>query len=333
MAHSEGHNRFGAELTFAVQMARRAIMAAERIRKGHFGTAFKEDGTPLTQADLVSQALILSGLERHFPRDRVLAEEEWGRGDGADMEEATTALLKEMDARWDAGRIGDAVNYRGNPRGNRVWMIDPIDGTKGFRAGLCYAVAIGLYAEGTAQLGCMAVPPFPGCAAGASEMPTIAYAAKGLGAHEVGLRDPAPRKLVVSPSRRLSEFRVVGSRAHDERDLCSRFTRRAKMPAAQRVDGQAKYLMLAAGRAEIYIREANPAFGIGYPWDHCAGQVILEEAGGRVTDFAGGMLRYEPDSRLIMDGIEGLVATNASCHQAVLDMVQAVMRNHHSGDG
>ncbi len=217
------------------------------------------------------------------------------------------------------------VNYRGAQKGLRVWMVDPIDGTKGYKEGLTYAIALGLYYDGRPQFGCIAAPAFP-WPDGSSHETVIAYAGIGAGAFRIIGDGDRPERVHVSEGTALARFRVVGSRAHDEGDMCGRFMERAGTSTLIRMDGEAKYVMLASGLADVYVRGSNPRFGIGYPWDHCAGQVILEEAGGRVTAFSGDPIPYERGKDLRILEIEGLVASNGRRHDEILEMVRAISK-------
>jgi 3'(2'), 5'-bisphosphate nucleotidase len=88
------------------------------------------------------------------------------------------------------------------------------------------------------------------------------------------------------------------------------------------MDSQAKYLMLASGQAELYLRSASPEFGVGYPWDHCAGQVILEEAGGKVSTWRGIPIPYPQKADQPITGLDGLAASNGQCHDEVVSLLK-----------
>ncbi len=285
----------------------------------------KKDESPLTQADIVSQAIILSGLQREFPQDRILAEEEIGEGDLEELREEACVVLEGMGFRDARERFESWVNYRGPQNGSRVWMVDPIDGTKGYKKGLTYAIALGLYYDGMPQFGCIAAPLFP-CPEGSDRETVIAYAGRGTGAFTIVGDGGRPERVRVSDGTTLARFKVVGSRAHDEGDVCGRFMERAGMSTLIRMDGQAKYVLLASGRADVYVRGSNPRFGIGYPWDHCAGQAILEEAGGRVTAFSGDPIPYEPVKGPRILELDGLAASNGKRHGEILGIVTAISK-------
>jgi len=314
---------FRKEIKVAVELVRKAALATEAIRRRGIRSVTKRDGSPLTQADIVAQAIILSGLQREFPQDRVLAEEEIQQGELEELEKDACAVLHGVGFEDAKERLESWVNYRGAPDGERVWMVDPIDGTKGYRKGLTYAVVLGLYYDGHPRFGCIAAPAFP-LQDGSAPETVIAYAGKGSGAFTIIGDEAGPTPVHASDGTMLARFKVVGSRAHDEGDMCGRFMERAGMSTLIRMDGQAKYVMLASGMADVYVRGSNPRFGIGYPWDHCAGQVILEEAGGRVTAFSGDPIPYERGEDLRILELDGLVASNGKRHEEILEMVRAI---------
>jgi 3'(2'), 5'-bisphosphate nucleotidase len=314
---------FKKEIRVSVELARRAALATEAIRRAGIRSVTKKDESPVTQADIVSQAIILAGLQKEFPQDRISAEEEIRGGDLEELGEEACGVLEGMGLRDARERLESWVNYRGARRGSRVWMVDPIDGTKGYRKGLTYAIALGLYYDGRPQFGCIAAPAFP-WPDGSGHENVIAYAGKGAGAFRIIGDGGRPERVHVSDATMLARFRVVGSRAHDEGDVCGRFMERAGMSTLIRMDGQAKYVMLASGLADVYVRGSNPRFGIGYSWDHCAGQVILEEAGGRVTAFSGDPIPYERGKDLRILDLDGLVASNGKRHDEILEMVRAI---------
>src|SRR3954464_15236524 len=114
------------DLQFAIELAR----GAGKIVLDHYGKVerlTKRHAEAVTDADRASQRFIVSGLRRRFPNDGVVGEE---------------------------NDTGDAITFDvGDPRG-RVWVIDPIDGTNNFIAGLgFFAVCVGLMERGEPVLG------------------------------------------------------------------------------------------------------------------------------------------------------------------------------------
>ena len=311
------------EIDVVVRVVRHAALATEAIRKKDLKILEKGDGTPVTQADIVSQAIILAGIEANFPEDAVSAEEVLEAGEKETLRAAAVCFLKDLNLSREASHLEERVNYRGNPGGKRIWMVDPIDGTKGFRKGLGYAVAVGLYEGGRPRLGVMGLPRFAGGKGNPPGMVT-AYGAEGRGAYVLEGAGDAPRRIHVSRRKDVSRLRIVGSRAHDRVDICGRFARETGAPDVVHMDSMAKYLMVASGRADLYLKVSDPDFGIAFPWDHCAGQVLLEEAGGRVTGLAGEPLNYEQREGSPIRDTDGLVASNGACHEEALAIIESL---------
>ena len=86
-----------------------------------------------------------------------------------------------------------------------------------------------------------------------------------------------------------------------------------------RMDSQAKYGILARGEVTLYLRvpsSAEPAYKENI-WDHAAGSIIAEEAGGRVTDVSGRPLDFSSGIR--MEKNQGILASNGILHEVVLE--------------
>ena len=84
-----------------------------------------------------------------------------------------------------------------------------------------------------------------------------------------------------------------------------------------RMDSQAKYGVVARGEAEIYLRMPTRADYREKIWDHAAGALIVEEAGGTVTDIAGRPLEFHHGRELSAN--RGVIATNGRLHTRVID--------------
>jgi 3'(2'), 5'-bisphosphate nucleotidase len=92
-------------------------------------------------------------------------------------------------------------------------------------------------------------------------------------------------------------------------------------PALQ-MDSQAKYAAVAAGEAVLYLRLPSPKTP-NYRekiWDHAAGVLIVEEAGGRVTDMHGKPLDFSQSDRLTHN--QGVIVSNGIIHDQVLKVLQ-----------
>ena len=89
-----------------------------------------------------------------------------------------------------------------------------------------------------------------------------------------------------------------------------------------RMDSQVKYGVLARGEASVYIRLPNPMTPDYREciWDHAAGLIAVEEAGGVVTDVDGRALDFSQGRR--MTGNRGILATNGELHTQVLECIR-----------
>jgi len=83
------------------------------------------------------------------------------------------------------------------------------------------------------------------------------------------------------------------------------------------MDGQGKYGVLASGDAHAYTRLPRPGY-VENIWDHAAGALLIEEAGGRVSDTLGRPLDFSLGAQLSRD-VTGIVASNGECHEDLLE--------------
>jgi len=279
------------------------------------GMLEKRDRSPVTVADYCSQAMICRALAEAFPRDPIVAEE-----DTTDLRtEEHRPVLERMHAELPELSIEEILEHidlgNGSPGGPRFWTLDPIDGTKGFLRGEQYAIALGLLVEGKVVLGALACPnlPFGG---DSNEMGTLLTAARGHGAFAAPLSRPNERtRISVSPTddprkARTCESVESGHSAHDKSAQVVDALGISVPPV--RLDSQAKYGVVARGDAEIYLRLPTRKDYQEKIWDHAGGSIVVEEAGGRVTDVDGKPLDFSLGRTLA--GNRGIVASNGAVH-------------------
>jgi len=286
----------------------------------------KIDQSPVTVADFGSQALICSRLRSAFPDDPIIAEET------AAMlrTEAGTSTRKGVcqyvrDLRPDAtdDQILDWIDH-GNQKDHtdRYWTLDPIDGTKGFLRGDQYAVALAMIEDGIVQVAAVACPNLT-LRSHPESRGVIAMAVRGGGTHfhrvsdteELGeahvtdISDPA--------EARFSESVESGHTSHSQSAVISRILGMTK--PATRLDSQAKYVVVAGGDADIYMRLPSKRRFIENIWDHAAGMLVVEEAGGRVTDIHGRDLDFSHGYQLTEN--RGILVSNGRLHGKLLRAV------------
>ena len=183
---------------------------------------------------------------------------------------------------------------------SRTWIVDPIDGTAGFiKKDGDFAIQVGLISQGEPVLGVIYAP-----ALGYQQ-----YAVKGQGSYVVR-RDGVPVPLAVSDIADLSEATMAVSRNHRTERMSKVVERLGIKSEERRGSIGIKTGLIADRTCDLYI---NPSPQSKY-WDTCAPQIILEEAGGRVTDLFGDRLRYDLAD---VKNHNGIVASNSLLHADV----------------
>ena len=294
------------------------------------GALAKQDHSPVTVADFGSQALICRALRDAFPDDPIIGEEEAAvlrQPEQAGMLKRVVGHVGKLRPGSDADQICDWIDLGGAKEYSpRFWTLDPIDGTKGFLRGGQYAIALALVIEGqvsAAVLGCPNLGPALDADRGEGSLFT---ALNGGGAWEMPLDGPGdPVPMEVSSQADPSSIRFCESveAAHSSHGNTARLASRLaiKAPPA-RLDSQTKYAVVARGEAEAYLRLPRDDRYQEKIWDHAAGQLVVTEAGGRVTDITGRDLDFSLGYRLEKN--RGVVATNAAIHDDVLGAIRAL---------
>ncbi len=287
----------------------------------------KQDRSPVTVADFGAQAIVCHLITETFPDDVLVAEE-----DSAALREPANAGQLSAVTRFVGTQVNGASEEmicrwidrgRGEP-GRRFWVLDPIDGTKGFLRHDQYAIALALIAQGEVQWAFLACPVLP--YEGGSGVMFVAR--RGGGAEILALDGttlgPARVNAVADPLRACLVESVES--AHTNRSLSARL-REALGNTVEpvRMDSQAKYAAVARGQADVYLRSPNPRTPDyrEHIWDHAAGWLVVTEAGGKVTDVYGNPLDWTHGRRL--ENNIGVVATNGYLHDAVIEVLAPLL--------
>lgn len=290
-------------------------------------TLEKNDRSPVTIADFGSQALINAALMAAFPRDAIVAEEDSAAlGKDESLCERVVELVGNETGTQSKRQVLDAINASIRPAGSpeRFWTLDPIDGTKGFLRGDQYAIALALIEGGEPVLGVLGCPnlrPDPEGTAG-----ILAFAVRGDGAFMMHPDDGRRRPIAVDglSDARNAKFCESVESAHAAHDVHARITSAIGITAPPfRMDSQAKYAAVAMGDAHIYLRLPRSREYREKIWDHAAGAVVVEAAGGRVSDFSGRRLDFSFGRTL--SGNQGILATNGILHEKVLEAIAATI--------
>lgn len=291
----------------------------------------KKDKSPVTVADFGSQAVVCRMLQEVFPADPIIAEE-----DSAELRQAENEAIRDQvvaqvrksglpgGAGASAGEILAWIDRGGTSRyRDRFWTIDPIDGTKGFLRNEQYAVALALVIEGRVMVAALACPNLP-AAPGSADQGVIFSAVRGYGAFALPLaaleaRENLQYQIQVSPRENPVAVRFCESveSAHSAHGDAAAIARRLGIEAPPvRMDSQAKYGVVARGEAEVYLRMPTRADYREKIWDHAAGVLVVEEAGGAVTDIQGRPLEFHHGRELAAN--RGVIVTNRRLHARVL---------------
>ena len=318
------------EKQVALEGALSAAKLCEDLRQEMGAEAIeKKDGTPVTVADFGAQALICRTITNAFPADQIVAEEDGTLLGGPSMAGILEKVTLYVQRAFLDATQGDVITWitRGNGAvGPRYWAIDPIDGTKGFLRGDHYAVAVALIEEGEVKLGilaCPSLPIIPGDDAG--ERGVLFTALRGQGASMLAMNGGSDSSIRVATLDQNPDLPLVES---VESTHCDHAMQHAVAKLAgirvppMRVDGQPKYGIVARGEALLYLRfpSAEGASYLEKIWDHAAGSIIVEEAGGRVTDMQGGALDFSRGPEMV--GNRGIIAGNLSIHEKVLEVLR-----------
>ena len=283
----------------------------------------KADRSPVTVADFGSQALICQAVGEAFPEDTIVAEEDSQalQENPQLMQRVAEYVNNFAEGTVSSQTVCDWID-RGNGKvGKRFWTLDPIDGTKGFLRGDQYAIALALIVDGQVKLGVLGCPNLPqklddprtqrGC---------LFVAERSEGTQMLSLDGRSSERIRISQTTRRFAESVESS--HSDLDAHAQIAQQVgiiKPPI--RMDSQVKYGVLARGEASVYIRLPNPATPDYREciWDHAAGLIVVEEAGGVVTDINGRVLNFSQGSRMTTN--RGILATNGDLHPQLLECI------------
>ncbi len=305
------------------KMVRADMVGADALEKG--------DKSPVTIADFGSQALVCHQIRAAFPNDPIVAEEDSAalrQSDAAHTDKLTQVVnyIRLFEAEADADTVCDWIDAGNGTVSERYWTLDPIDGTKGFLRNDQYAIAVALIERGQVKVAALACPALPlNLDNPDSNIGTLFIAARGQGTAMAALGSSDFVSIQVGQAEDTAGLRFVESveAGHGNHSLQQAIAQAAGIAnPSLRMDSQAKYGAVARGDAALYLRLPSPK----YPdyrekiWDHAAGTLILEEAGGQVTDMYGQPLDFASDYK--MNNNRGVVVSNGPMHNAVIEALR-----------
>lgn len=228
-----------------------------------------------TEADRQSQEIILAAIRETFPADRLCAEE-------------ATATLQNAPT-----------------TGPRTWIVDPIDGTRGFaRKNGEFSVMIGFTDHGILGVGVVAQPA----------VDRLTYAVRGQGCWRLDGTATAPVRCQVTPVADLAQCTLTQSRSRDPLRMSKAVQAIGPARVVESYSAGIKLALVARGEADVYLNTYE-AF---HDWDIAAGQILVAEAGGEVTGIQGQPLVYGTPGAWQKDG---LLASNGRLHAAAVKAI------------
>ncbi len=260
------------EITNLVKQAGEKVL---EIYQRKFKVYEKEDKSSVTEADIASEGIILSGLKKYGYG--ILSEE---------SKDGSSRLKKE-----------------------KIWIIDPLDGTQDFlqKTGE-FSIMVGLVYKREPFLGVVYKPVGD----------KTYFAKKGEGAYLKKSGRPGKR-LQVSSVSNLTKAKFVFSNFHLSK-LEKRFIKASKIAQATYMGSiGVKLGLIAEGRADGYLTTSNRTS----QWDICAPEIILKEAGGKVTDLKGESFIY---NRRQIRNFNGIVASNGRIHTSIIENVSQIKK-------
>lgn len=334
------------------EVAIRAVAAANSLARSvqesvTTNTLIKSDSSPVTVADFGVQTYIVSMLHAAFPHHKFIAEES-----SADLV-ANPKLLNDVLAsvNMTAKKFGsplltaaqvistiDLCSYQGGDNDQLTWILDPIDGTKGYVGMRQYCVALALVSGGKPVLGFLGCPNLPIDGINPTGIPSkdlgvIFHATTGCGTYMLSESNYAHAATSVTlgvrvrtsdePDTTRACIAESVEKAHSSHSVSGQIAHILGVQTpSMRMDSQAKYGCLSRGDAHVFLRFPKSGY-VENVWDHAAGAIVIEEAGGKVTDGRGRDLDFSKGR--FLDNDDGIVATNGNMHMAVIEAVQKTL--------
>lgn len=268
-------------LEHELEIARGLTLRAGALVMSHYGNVkveTKAGDEPVTAADREANELLVRGLSEAFPDDGILAEES-----------------KPIAGWW---------------KHERIWCIDPVDGTKEFiKQNGEFAVMVGLAQAGVAVLGLVFLP-----ARG-----LLYWGGPQLGTFEEDLDGGrAPRKLRVSDRAEFSEMGMAISRSHRSERVSDMAQRLGITSETLSGSVGIKLAMVASASVDLYL---HPSEGTKR-WDACGPDAILAGAGGVLTDLRGRPIAYASED---IHNTSGLLASNGTRHDDIVEQLRPLV--------
>lgn len=309
-----------------IAAVRDAVKVCRTVQEHYLISNTKTSGNskePVTIADYGSQAIICRALQKYYPDDAVVSEESGKQFmeliDDDQRANVLEILAEVLGQPVTKEEVVNWLDFGTGKSASRTWVIDPIDGTKGFIALRHYAIACGLLIDGQIAEGIVAAP-------GYNDEGALFYTQDGA-TYRAPLAEGTGEKVTISDREEPTQFVTVQSveKAHASKSRMELAREYSGLENAivNELDSMEKYALVACGDADLYMR--LPREGSNYAhkiWDHVAGVALVKHAGGVVTDVDGTPLDFSQGDT--MPNL-GMVASNGKRHDSIIAAVTKVL--------
>lgn len=322
------------DVRFAAESVAEAARLVRLVQADLVGDGLtKSDRSPVTVGDFAAQALVAARLAAHDPAAMLVGEEdavELRKPECFETLTSVTNYVRQFLPGLAPEEVCALVDRGGAAAEGSFWTLDPIDGTRGFLRRDQYVTALAYIEAGQVKLAAMACPNVLAdgqLSVGGVGCVLIAIAGGGCWVAPMDRLDDFARAKVSAVSNP-AEALMLGS-------LESRHTDPTKMTQlveslglkrpSLKLDSQAKYALVALGGGDLIVRfppEGNPAYREKI-WDHAAGMLCVEEAGGRVTDVLGAPLDFSQGRAL--ENNRGMLASNGLIHSQAIEALSTLV--------
>ena len=308
-------------LQHGIRAVRQACDVTSRVQAEKAETHVKEDRSPVTTADMSAQVIVNNVLADTTPGFSMISEESAKELQDTDNPNLMTDIIKyagEHVPDLSSDKVYELLDHGKTAESEYSWVLDPVDGTKGFLRGDQYAIALALMHKGEVVIGIMGCPNFE---TGAGRNGQVFFAAKGQGAWQKSIADGNLGVLKRSEdANQANAILAKGVEAghHNFGIMDSVVAALGTTTDPIRMDGQGKYACVAGGHAMAYLRAPRPgSTRKECIWDHAAGVIIVEEAGGTVTDVTGTKLDFSLGRNL--ENNTGIIASHGLYHDELVE--------------
>ena len=305
-------------LSNAIHAVQQAQIACIHVQNTFISSVSKEDRSPVTIADFAAQSIVSMILEEYDAAIPLVGEEDAQiLRENEELKQKVCSIVHGVLPNKTEEEILNAID-RGTHEGGEngtFWVLDPIDGTKGFLRKQQYAIALGLVENGNVTLGVLGCPNLPrDLNAPEQSIGSLFFATKGGGSFRWLTSEESEPISVSNNPLRFCESVEKGHSSHSRSQQIADIVGITAPPI--RMDSQCKYALVAQGQAAAYLRLTKGGY-VEKIWDHAAGAIIITEAGGMLTDLHGKPLDFSKGRTLSSN--KGIIAScGGSIHQELV---------------